>query len=557
MAKKTAGILYSVWHTQSASLMKQLRDLGEPLLTVEKVIRSDGNLTLADVYAPLGEAGDIYAVEPAELSFYCLYRPRPGVRGGPRCENITRTATRHAEMLIDAGFDYIAVDVTNWPEVNNSSMVSVLRPIEVLAEEWLKLRKKGVSTPGITVWPVVDLNVKGQQTYQWLLDNLYNLPEYESLIHKQDGKKLIFLPSTSTPAYNNASLVSQIEANGGRNDVLVRSMWAFLKPGDYSDGTWAFFSLCLTEENIPTTSMVDENTCNQMETIMGNGKSEISSSGGYMISQGSLPFGSPGHLRGLTVQRTFEKILDKKPSHIFMSSFNEHIGGRQQSAYGANTAINMGLPNDPGKGLVWVETYASEFSRDLEPSVEGGNRTWLVASACVQLYKAGKTCKEAPASLCCDRKQTDIYANAWALRRSNDSLVSTTLEEVADFKEVFNYREQCNPVIGPSVFCVDTSLADAREGPFMLYSVKPRDAPTRELYRCYSSTSERHFLSVEHCASEIVEEELLLGYIAVHRGGEMLRGLNRCKDPVTQRRFHSLDLACDHPDSKKPLGYVR
>merc|ERR1711879_999367 len=103
---------------------------------------------------------------------------------------------------------------------------------------------------------------------------------------------------------------------------------------------------------------------------------EISASGGYMISQGALPFGSPGHFRGLTVQRTFEKILNEKPSHIFMSSFNEHIGGLQQARSKANTAINMGLPNDPQRKAVWVETYAPEFSRDMEPSVEAGNRTW-------------------------------------------------------------------------------------------------------------------------------------------------------------------------------------
>ena len=36
----------------------------------------------------------------------------------------------------------------------------------------------------------------------------------------------------------------------------------------------------------------------------------------------------------------------------------------------------MGLPNDPQKLAVWVDTYASEFSRDFEPSIEGGNLTW-------------------------------------------------------------------------------------------------------------------------------------------------------------------------------------
>ena len=57
------------------------------------------------------------------------------------------------------------VDFSNWPIVgrmgqttvshtpNESNDVQVLRPLEVLAEEWLKLRAQGVPTPSIAVWP--------------------------------------------------------------------------------------------------------------------------------------------------------------------------------------------------------------------------------------------------------------------------------------------------------------------------------------------------------------------------------------------------------------------
>jgi len=80
-----------------------------------------------------------------------------------------------------------------------------------------------------------------------------------------------------------------------------------------------------------------------------------------MASQCSLPFASPGHMRGLTLQRLFTDVLDKQPPHLFMSSFNEFIGGRQPPVYHANTARNMGLPYDPQNSSVWVDTYGSEF----------------------------------------------------------------------------------------------------------------------------------------------------------------------------------------------------
>lgn len=134
--------------------------------------------------------------------------------------------------------------------------------------------------------------------------------------------------------------------------------------------------------------------------------------------------------------------------------------------------------------------------------------------------------------------------------------MSTKSAEVAEYKEKSHFVEQCNPITGPSVFCVDTKLRDAREGPFILYSIQPKDTATRALYRCYSFSSARHYLSAKTCESKDVSQ-VLLGYIAINRGGEMLRGLYRCRDPKTGRRFHALDLACDYSDLKDPLGYVR
>ena len=57
----------------------------------------------------------------------------------------------------------------------------------------------------------------------------------------------------------------------------------------------------------------------------------------------------------------FKNILEKSPPNVFMSSFNEHIGGRQQSVFHSNVAFNMGLPNDPQKDNVWVDTYGVSY----------------------------------------------------------------------------------------------------------------------------------------------------------------------------------------------------
>ena len=172
--------------------------------------------------------------------------------------------------------------------------------------------------------------------------------------------------------------------------------------------------------------MVDVKDCRQEVstdgTPDGNFEYEVSASGSYMIAQCALPFASLGHMRGLTIQRLFKKVLEVGAPHLFQPSFNEFIGGRQPSAYKANTAINMGLPNDPQKRNVWVDIYALEFSRDMEPTVEGGDRMWRITGSCVGTYKARRKCSDPDAALqlCCTTHDKQVFANVWSFSREND-----------------------------------------------------------------------------------------------------------------------------------------
>ena len=105
---------------------------------------------------------------------YCLYRPRPGENATadtPVCPNIAQVARQHAEWLTSAGFDYVLVDFSNWPTTDGncqpdcgpigtttvpSNDVEVLRPLEVLAEEWLALRAQvGVDVKVIITLPCI------------------------------------------------------------------------------------------------------------------------------------------------------------------------------------------------------------------------------------------------------------------------------------------------------------------------------------------------------------------------------------------------------------------
>mgnify|MGYP000325744123 CR=1 FL=1 len=67
---RSAGILYEVWHTLAAQTIANVSRAGGAQLTTELVLRSNGTLTLNDVYAKYGLNGDIWNVQP-QLGFYC------------------------------------------------------------------------------------------------------------------------------------------------------------------------------------------------------------------------------------------------------------------------------------------------------------------------------------------------------------------------------------------------------------------------------------------------------------------------------------------------------
>eukprot|EP00912_Choanoflagellata_sp_UC4_P000340 UC4_evm3s209 len=561
---KSVGILYEVWHAKAATAMHKVLAQGGAPLTTELVIQSNGNLTLNDVYGPYGINADIFNVQP-DLGFYCLYRRRPNDTHPPipDCPNITQTATQHAKLLVDMGVDYIAVDITNWPQVNLETDVAVLRPLEVLLEEWGKLRANGVPTPYISVWPVSPVGIYPDghaTTWQWLLDNVYNNPSTQDLVWKRpnNGNKFtIFVPDNSNL---NDTVNALIESNGGRNNVEVVKMWALFGEKNYEKGSWGFFSPCTTSTGRYTTSMIGEQTCNQFQSAdptIPNQILEISASGGYMLSQCALPFASPGHMRGLTLQRLFKSVLEESPPNLFLSSFNEHIGGRQKSVYKAAMAINMGLPNDPQKDEVWVDTYASEFSRDIEPTVEGGSRVYEVASSCVALYKSGATCENFETEACCTTTDKYIWNNVWSLILNSDHLLTKDSNE-RNILVKEGWTEVCNAVGGPSVFCVDPSLTDGRNGPFMLYSIAEAISDTIPLYRCNNRSLGFHFFSTAaDCEGQITESQI--GWMSPNRGKETLRGLSRCRFPDGSYT-HALDLPCPTgttADPISPLGFVR
>ena len=119
-----------------------------------------------------------------------------------------------------------------------------------------------------------------------------------------------------------------------------------------------------------------------------------------------------------------------------------------------------------------------------------------------------------------------MFANAWSFQSADgtDAMITSNQTEAADLGAA-GWHQQCNPVSGPSVFCVDTGLLDGRAGPFMLYNKAVPDNPTRPLYRCAAAADPvnptqpqtRHFLSTDSACEGDGTMEVRLGFIGKSR----------------------------------------
>ena len=258
-----------------------------------------------------------------------------------------------------------------------------------------------------------------------------------------------------------------------------------------------------------------------------------------------------------------------RPAHAPARAAPRHLPPSPHFAHWRRTAPTA-LPPPPSH----PGSYAAEFSRDVEPTVEGGSKVYLVAKSCLGLYKRGGSCSDAGAAAepCCTRADKEVFANAWSLARADgsDYLVTAQAGERAALVAGGAWVERCSPIANPTAFCVDGGERDGSGGPFILYNrsgvAHPREDgsafPTAPLYRCYAAGSGRHFLSRDSACEGGGSAESVLGWVALAPGWEMLRALRRCLAAAGQPsgpRLHSLDLPCQVADPAAPgiLGYVR
>jgi len=553
------GMFYLVWHAPPATAFSKIAGKGGAQLTIEDLIRDNATNKFGDVlqkWGLEGEAMSFYYHSRPKLGFYCVYRARPGETGVvPDCPDIEKTLSTHASQLIAAGVDHVVIDATNLTGLDPGGDVLQLRPIEVLFEEWAKLRAKGIKTPQIAVWHAIPTGSTQWTGYQ----KIYSNPAYDGLVmhDKKSGKKVFFVVDPpDSGRFPDATILAAIQSNGGKNDVITQRMWTLDKT-DASIDRWAFMSWC-HDGTALTTNIVGMGPCAQPHTPKSALGSAIAVAPSFQTGYGSLPFGSAGKLAGLTYKRQWETAFSVRPEYVFISGWNEFTAQPQPNPYTDGFAKSSGLEDDPQGNRLFVDTHGVEFSRDIEPTVEGGSYYYDLTASCVRVFRAnaksGATTCATPGEACCDIKSSDVWVNVFVVRNAgaNDTLLTNSKAERDALVAGGGWREVCSRYGSPTLFCLRGDEPSTPMGPFVTFAVA--GTGRKPLHRCLAGSA--HFYSLDP-ACEGQKTEAVLGYLPQSPTSESGRRARRCYRATTGEHFVALGAPCPAGATDEgTLGFV-
>ena len=247
---------------------------------------------------------------------------------------------RHCRMLIDAGTDVLALDVTNsftYPE-NFQTLCKVLQ----------EFRDKGINTPQV----IFMTNSNSDQTVTKLYNDVYAKKLYPDLWFRWLGKPLIL----AAPG----NLSTEI-----KDFFTFRQSWAWHDPnGWFGDGhdKWPWLdstpqAFGWHEKDVPEEICV----CVAQHPMTNIGRSH---------SNNVQP--DPEHFqtdKGIYFAEQWKHALEVNPSFLFVTGWNEWVAQR----FLADGVYNLMTGRKLAKGdSFFVDTYNQEYSRDIEP-MKGGH----------------------------------------------------------------------------------------------------------------------------------------------------------------------------------------
>jgi hypothetical protein len=373
LPKTSIGIFYYLWHCPHRY----------PVLDISKAKLGAQNWGGIDAFH--------WRDEPA-LGYYCLSEDDSVLK-------------KHAEMLRDAGIDFVFLDATNHGSIskNDRTDAMILKPLENLLKVWASIP----GAPKVVPWAPLPKLTPNDQTLRVMTDAI----DRAKLGFNYLGKPLILVGKPSKEDELDQDALNQLSINH-----TVRFMGGLLPSSDQS--SWSFLQPCKQGFRISPWTSSNRNgvTCEQRSSMFDGKIEQVSITAAYQETYISDTTTATPKNYGNTLRAQFQTLFENPQAPIAtITSWNEWIAQRQMICLERkpegkpreedNECIKW-LEQHPNGNKIFVDVYDEEYSRDVEPSLGGrGAYYYDVMRSCIKLFRSGGFCGSHNTNELCCRDQ--------------------------------------------------------------------------------------------------------------------------------------------------------
>ncbi|MBU6454950.1 MAG: hypothetical protein KGS72_24485 [Cyanobacteria bacterium REEB67] len=340
--ERKIGILYFLWHAP-ASASPRYRPSGT-IFDNTQILAGDGT------WGPVN-------------TFHWWGKPDAGYYALAENDDLLR---RHAEMLRDAGIDFVIVDSSNQPNQAGSRPM-IIDPFDEMVKVWSEVP----GAPKIVPWVPI---TGGGDMVEYFDSVMSSHPE---LSFSYKGKPLLL--AVAPKSLPESSQFKQLAER-----FTIRLMWGLQKPEKLKSGEWSFLQPCAP-------NFRGNQPCNQCLSSRNGVPEQISVTAAY---QRDYMSNTDPISRSVAVPKygglTFLRQLQTAYNHpevpvITITGWNEWIAQRGHLPLRSGGADEL-----PNGNKIFVDEYDVKYNRDLEPGGGLGDYYYKVLKRAIALLRAGQ-----------------------------------------------------------------------------------------------------------------------------------------------------------------------
>jgi len=321
---RVVGIMYSVWHDEFTQ-PSQLNE-GRPWMHRKPY----GPCSVAHWWGVPAVCGSEQAI-PSEYRFVL-----------PDGKPNKALIDYHAKLLVDAGVDFIFLDLTNGEQER------IMNAASALCKRYTHLVRDGREVPRIAMWCM------RPEAAHIMHSRFYANPAFDKRIFfKWEGKPLMLVrpfPDLNSP----------LDKDRLPQGYTYRSMWALLPD---PTAMWSFRNVELPYKGFKKDGQVE-----QMPVAFASQKFHMHNDLNCSMEEGRC-----GRHNGNFFRRCFELVKQHKPLVMTVSTWNEWV--------------SQNMCDRKGKGI-FTDVFGPEYSGDCEPSVEHGTVYYDMLVQAIKEFKA-------------------------------------------------------------------------------------------------------------------------------------------------------------------------